>query len=270
MPTFYFALPRVLAIALLIVSGGCAETAPEAPSRLALSASVRDVAAKDGFNGSILVANGERVLYGEGFGKANFETGIPATTQTKYQTGSFSKWIASVVVLRLVDEGKLSLTAPISTYLPTYRKDTGAVLTLHVLMSHTSGLPNDVIAALKNDSDLNHYEKVSTDEAVSRFASGNLKFPPGTQFDYVHSNWIVVEAIIEKVTGMSYARAVDDLLVKPLGLKDSGIMPRDFMSLPNAAQGYISLKPSPKPVPRGRTFPFPHWSAHSAGSIRTR
>jgi len=218
---------------------------------------VRDTAAKADFNGSILVAHNTQVLYSGGFGKANFETGAAATEKTKYQTGSFSKWVASVVVLRLVDEGKLSLTAPVSTYLPAYRKDTGGQLTLHVLMSHTSGLPNEVIAAFKKDPDLHHYENLSTNDAVARFASGDLAFPPGTRFEYAHSNWIVVEAIIEQITGMTYAQAVDTLFVKPLGLRSSGVMPKDFMTLPNAAQSYSSILPVPKVVPSARTYPFP-------------
>ena len=89
-------------------------------------------------------------------------------------------------------------------------------MTLHHLLSHTSGVPNELIAAFKKDPSIATLE-LSTDEAVQRFASGALQFEPGARFDYSHSNWMLVKAVIEKVSGRTYAQELQRVLVTPLG-----------------------------------------------------
>ncbi|WP_214676479.1 serine hydrolase, partial [Escherichia coli] len=74
--------------------------------------------------------------------------------------------------------------------------------------------------------------------AVRRYASGDLAFAPGTEWDYSHSNWLIAKAIVERVSGQPYAALVDRLLVRPLGLKDSGIYHGDSGAVRGMAQGY--------------------------------
>jgi len=208
------------------------------------------VAAADGFNGTALVARGRRVEMVEGVGLADSERGVAMTPATRFETGSVSKWIAAIVVLKLVDQKKLDLDKPIARYLPDYRADTGARLTLRLLLSHSSGLPNDIVKARRSDPSIALTEREQMD-AVRRYASGDLAFAPGTAWDYSHSNWLVVKAVVERVSGVPYARLVDRLLVRPLGLRDSGIYHGDSAQVPKMAAGYARLSPAPerKPVP---------------------
>lgn len=206
--------------------------------------------ARNDFTGVVLVARGDRVLDLRAWGYADLEDSVRTAVDTRYELGSVSKWVASLVVLALVDQGKLALDAPITTYLPEYRQDTGARLTLHHLLTHTSGIPNDVVTALRADTTLMH-SPLSSAEAVRRFASGELQFAPGSRFDYSHANWLVVQAVIERVTGRPYADVVRATLWGPLGLRSSGIFTGDFsqqagMRGADAARGYATLTPAPR------------------------
>ncbi|HEX8297819.1 MAG TPA: serine hydrolase domain-containing protein, partial [Rubricoccaceae bacterium] len=196
------------------------------------------------FNGVLLAARNGEVLTERATGHADFERGILTTPATRYQLGSISKWVSSVVVLALVDRGVLALDAPVVTYLPEYAGEAGQRVTLHHLLSHTSGIPNDVIQAFRADPAMAS-EDLTTDAALVRYASSALAFAPGTRFDYSHSNWIVVKAVVERATGQPFAEVVADVLTRPLGLGDTGTFSGDFAAVPGAAVGYTAVTPEP-------------------------
>ncbi|WAS89752.1 serine hydrolase domain-containing protein [Nannocystis punicea] len=218
----------------------------------------------DGFNGVALVGRGRTIDALEARGAADVAHGVPMTRDTRFEVGSISKWIAAIVVLKLVDRGKLDLDAPISRYLPDYRADTGAKLTLRRLMSHSSGLPNQILAARQADPSSRGVE-LDQMVAVRRYASGDLAFEPGTAWDYSHSNWLVVKAVVERVSGLPYAQLVDRVLVKPLRLRNSGICHGDSAHVPGMAHGYATLVPAPQPKPN----PVPDFMAMAGGYYTT-
>ena len=98
----------------------------------------------EGFNGSILVAHDGKVIYKKGFGLANMEWEIPNQTDTKFMIASITKQFTAMLIMQLVAEGKLDLHKPISTYLPDYPKENGEQITIHHLLTHSSGLGRDV------------------------------------------------------------------------------------------------------------------------------
>jgi len=220
----------------------------------------RRFASEEKFDGVVLVGQGRRIEYVEAFGVADAEHGRAMSADTRFETGSISKWIAAIVVMKLVDEKKLSLDAPISTYLPDYRADTGAKLTLRRLMSHSSGLPNQVQEARKNDEAVKSAE-LPLKEAVRRYASGDLAFAPGEQWDYSHSNWILVKAVVERASGRRYEELVERILIRPLRLKDSGVFAGDSATLENGAVGYASLAPAAQ----RKVSPVPAYMAMTGG-----
>lgn len=226
--------------------------------------SYHDIADKfaegDGFNGVVVVGEGGRLDAARAFGMANAAAGVPMMANTRFELGSMSKWFAAIVVLKLVDRGELDLDAPISRYLPDYRADTGAKLTLRRLMSHSSGLPNEVLKARQADPSIRGVE-LEQMEAVRRYANGSLAFEPGTDWDYSHSNWLVVKAVVERVSGTSYAALVDRFLVKPLKLEDTGVFHGDSSRVRGMAAGYAALAPQPQPKPN----PVPDFMAMAGG-----
>jgi CubicO group peptidase (beta-lactamase class C family) len=211
------------------------------------AAVARQFAEREHFNGVVLVGHGATIDYAQAFGLADAGSGRALTADTPFETGSISKWIASVVVMRLVQQGQLALDEPISTYLPDYRHDNGSRLTLRHLMTHASGVPNQVDEAVKRDP-ATRTLSLDNAEAVRRYASGDLRFEPGTQWDYSHANWLLVKAIVEKASGRDYASLVDGYLVQPLALDHSGVFTGSSSGVPGMALGYRRLTPQAEPL----------------------
>ncbi|MDX1761049.1 MAG: serine hydrolase domain-containing protein, partial [Christiangramia sp.] len=94
------------------------------------------------FNGSVLVADNGEVIFKKGYGLANMEWDIPNAPDTKHRVGSITKQFTSMIIMQLMEEGKLDLHKPITTYLKEYPKATGDKVSIHHLLTHTSGVPN--------------------------------------------------------------------------------------------------------------------------------
>ncbi|WP_216643092.1 serine hydrolase domain-containing protein [Pseudoduganella dura] len=200
------------------------------------------LAACTGFNGTVAVGQGARIRFSTAVGFADPQAATPMAVDTRFEAGSVSKWIAAMVVLKLVDDGKLALDEPIARYLPDYRADTGGRITLRHLMSHSSGVPNDIVAARKADPQVG-LVPLEQMEAVRRFASGDLRFAPGSAWDYSHSNWLIVKAIVERASGKRYRDCVAAWLLEPLQLRDSGIFSGESSDVPGMAVAYAGLAP---------------------------
>jgi len=172
------------------------------------------------FNGSVLVSDQGKVIYKKGVGMANMEWDIPNQPNTKHRLGSITKQFTAMLILQLAAEGKLDLQTPITTYLPDYPKASGDVITIHHLLTHTSGIPNYT-------SFPKFMEEVSRDpytpeEFVKMFADKELDFTPGEKFSYSNSGYFLLGVIIEKLSGKSYEQMLHDRIFIPLGMKDSG------------------------------------------------
>lgn len=219
-----------IASLLLLLSGSAAATCGSCQV-------VADKAAAGGFDGVVLVSDGQGTVFRAAYGKARVAPDVALDTATAFPTGSFSKWVTSIVVMRLVEQGILSLDQPVSHYLPDYPKASGDKVTLLHLLTHSSGIPNDIDKAIKSDPATRDLT-LNTATAIHRFASSPLAFEPGTQWDYSHSNWIVLKGVIERATGRSYDDLVRSFLTEPLALRHSGVfsgMPGD---IPGMATGF--------------------------------
>ncbi|HZM86088.1 MAG TPA: serine hydrolase domain-containing protein, partial [Blastocatellia bacterium] len=172
------------------------------------------------FNGSVLVADNGKVVYQKGLGLANMEWNIPNAPDTKFRLGSITKQFTSTLILQLVEQGKIKLDGKLTDYLPEYRKDTGDKVTIHNLLSHTSGIPSytSLPGFFQNVS----RNPFTVDDFIKKYASGELEFEPGTKFVYDNSGYFLLGAIIEKVTGKPYEQVLKENIFDPLGMKNSG------------------------------------------------
>jgi len=187
------------------------------------------------FNGSVLVAEKGKVIYKKGFGLADMEWSIPNQPDTKHRLGSITKQFTSMLIMQLVEQGKLKLDVPISTYLPDYPKKNGDVITIHHLLTHSSGIPNytSFPGFFKNNS-RNSYSPV---QLVNLFADSTLQFKPGKNFAYSNSGYILLGYIIEKVTGKSYEQVLQKNIFTPLKMNNTGYDHHGPL-LKNRARGY--------------------------------
>jgi CubicO group peptidase (beta-lactamase class C family) len=172
------------------------------------------------FNGSVLVAENGKVIYKKGLGMANMEWTIANQPDTKFRIGSVTKQFTAALILQLVEEGKIKLDGKITDYLPDYRKDTGEKVTIHQLLNHTSGIPS--YTGLPNFFAEISRNPYGVKDFVKKFASGNLEFEPGSKFSYNNSGYFLLGAIIEQITGKTYAQVLQERIFDPLGMKDSG------------------------------------------------
>ncbi|WP_232224093.1 serine hydrolase [Gillisia sp. CAL575] len=187
------------------------------------------------FNGSVLVAEDGEVIYKNGFGKANMEWDIPNTPVTKHRLGSITKQFTAMLILQLMEEGKLKLDVPIATYLPEYPKATGDKITLHHLLTHSSGIPN--YTSFPKFFAETSRDPFSPNEFTALFKDMELEFEPGEKFTYSNSGYFLLGLIIEKVTGKSYEENLQEKIFTPLNMKDSGFDHHDLI-LKNRASGY--------------------------------
>ena len=202
------------------------------------------------FNGVIRIKTGEGEGQAWSWGLADPQSGRPLTPDSRFQTGSVEKYFASIAVFALMDEGVLSLDAPISSYLPDYRVDTGDQLTLRTLLSNTSGLPNDLRNAFSRiaNGEQDVVDTQSVAEAVADYASGDLAFEPGAHFDYALSNWLLVQHLLEEITGLPYPQVRQRYVFDRAGMTQSGGYVHDLSeadtAVSNIAIGYDPSDPA--------------------------
>jgi CubicO group peptidase (beta-lactamase class C family) len=187
------------------------------------------------FNGAVLVGERGEAVYRNGFGWADMEWRVPNTTDTKFRLGSITKQFTSMLIMQLAEEGRLDLDGTVSTYLPYFREDLGSRLTLHHLLTHTSGLPNytarpDFMSKIGRNP-------VKVEDFVKEHCSGDLEFEPGSEFAYSNSGYFILGAVIEAVTGQSYETALQTKILEPLGMRDTGY-DRSAPVMPRRASGY--------------------------------
>ena len=193
-------------------------------------------AAAGDFSGAALVARNGRILYQHAFGYANLEWKIPNDLQTKFEIGSMTKQFTALLVLQFVNEGKIKLDGHLSDYLPYYRKDTGNRIAINQLLSHTSGVPNFILAPgfLTGPASRTKY---SVKDFVENYCSGSLEFEPGTKFNYSNSGYFLLGAVLEQVSGSSYEQLLKDRIFTPLEMNDSGYAHSETV-IPHRAAGY--------------------------------
>ncbi len=170
------------------------------------------------FSGSILIAQNGKILISKGYGMANYEHDVPNTPQTKFRIASMTKQFTAAAIMQLQEKGLLSVNDPIIKYIPDY-PETGKEITIHHLLTHTSGIPNF--------TSLPEYEKTMmlpspVEKSIELFKYKPLEFAPGERFKYCNSGYLVLGYIIEKISGKSYEEYMQENIFQPLNMKDTG------------------------------------------------
>jgi CubicO group peptidase (beta-lactamase class C family) len=166
---------------------------------------------------SVAVLRGDSVLLARGYGFANVEHDVPATDSTIYQSGSVGKQFTAAAVVMLAEEGRLGLDDPITKYLPeggnAWRR-----LTVRHLLTHTSGIPDYA------DSTLDYRRAYSEPDLVRLATSLPLQFPPGERWSYSNTGYLLLGAVIRKVTGRFYGDFLRDRIFVPTGMPTARVI----------------------------------------------
>jgi len=193
----------------------------------ATGAFITDYAAKNNFNGSVLIERNGKTIYTKSFGQADFAFAIPNTPDTKYRIASITKLFTSTLIMQLVEQKRLELDKTVRTYLPDYTGPAADKVTLRQLLNHTAGITNfDTVKsaedAIKNG--LPQYQHPYTSrQLMDKFASGPLVSEPGKKWDYDNGDYVILGQIIEREYGQPFEQVLKARILAPLGMTQSGI-----------------------------------------------
>ncbi|HEY8503760.1 MAG TPA: serine hydrolase domain-containing protein, partial [Gemmataceae bacterium] len=209
---------------------------------------------------SIALVDDQRVVWARGFGFARPASGEKATAETVYRVGSVSKLFTDLAVMRLVEQGKLDLDAPVAKYLPDFRPENpfDKPVTLRQLMAHRSGLVREPPVGNYFDPD-----NPSLAETVASLNRTKLVYEPEKRIKYSNAAIATVGYVLEKTQGEPFPRYLKRTLLEPLGMRASDFVPSDAVK-PALAEAVMWTY-------HGRVFPAPTFELGMApaGSLYT-
>jgi CubicO group peptidase (beta-lactamase class C family) len=189
------------------------------------------------FMGTVLVARDQTVILDKAYGYANLEWNIQNTPTTKFRLGSITKQFTSACIFLLQERGKLKIDDPVKKYMPDAPAAWDKV-TIYNLLTHTSGIPSFTSFP---DYSSTEGTAVTPEQLVARFRDKPLEFQPGEKWNYSNSGYVLLGYLIEKISGETYAKFVQENIFTPLGMKDSGYDSNSEIIV-HRASGYTPTK----------------------------
>jgi CubicO group peptidase (beta-lactamase class C family) len=175
------------------------------------------------FSGNVLITRRDQVVYERSFGQADLEKNIPNTAGTRFLGFSVVKPLTAVLVFQQLEAGKLHLTDTLESFFPDLRGKSAGRLTLQQLLTHTSGI-SEVISG--------HLDRRITPRDLAA-----ATVDPKAGFEYSSTGYVCLGLVLEAVTGRSYESLLQEKILDPAGMKDSGLMRTD-RGVPGLARGY--------------------------------
>ena len=219
-------------ISVLVLLFGCTLTVSEASEEdFNLSSDIDAVlrkASSDGSGFAIIVELDRQIILSKGYGYADRERKTAFTPASIAQIGSLTKQFAAAAILQLAEDGEVELTAPLRKYIPEVEPPAGEV-TLHQLLTHSSGLPE----YCGED-----FEPVSRSEFVDVCLDLPMVFEPGTDVAYSNIGYSAIAAVIEFVTGRDFETYLDEEILRPNGLNNTGHLFPETLDA-NFVRGYL-------------------------------
>lgn len=194
---------------------------------------LEDLVTQNHFSGSVFIAHKGSIILDKGYGYANLEHTVQNTPETKFRIRSITKPFTATLIMQLQEKELLRTTDTLKTYIPDFPH--GDIITIAHLLSHTSGIFN-----LSNVPGIEVLLKspATIQEVIATFKDKPLEFQPGKMFKYSNSNFMLLTSIIEQVTGKPYAQVLQENILDPLEMKNSGYYTHSEI-LKNNASGYV-------------------------------
>lgn len=179
---------------------------------------------KSGFNGNVLIAKKGKILYQNAIGWADYLHRDSLKINSEFEVASITKTFTGVAILQLVEAGKLKLTDNVKKFYPNFPYDN---ITIKLLLTHRSGMMNYVyfIDDIWRKEKRNQKKGITNQEVLNVIAERKPRpyTKPDHVFHYNNSNYMVLGAIIEKVTGKTYAEYMMEHIFKPAGMKNTHV-----------------------------------------------
>jgi CubicO group peptidase (beta-lactamase class C family) len=216
--TTRFSSALVGMILTLLLAAPCrtapAVTAPDETIKAIDRIASEDIDKKKVASYAVGVMKDGRLILARGYGFADLENEVPATAETVYRLGSITKQFTAMAILQLAEQGKLSVDDELTKFLPDYPL-AGHKVTVHQLLNHTSGIRSytsqkDFFKRARGD--------FSHDELLALFKNEPFDFDPGTKWLYNNSGYYLLGMIVEKASGQSYEKYLDEHIFRPVGM----------------------------------------------------
>ena len=224
----------VLFLLCVVCRGGAVGKQSDEGLEAKVDAYVQPFVEGNNFSGTILIAKGGTILVDKGYGLANYELLVRNTPRTRFHIASVSKSFTAVAILMLQERGLLNVADPLSKFIPEYPG--GHKITIHHLLTHTSGIPNVNNLPGYQEKSLS---RMNLADVIKMFEDKPLEFEPGARFQYSNSNYNLLAYIIEKVSGKRYGEFVDANIFRPLGMRDTGNDSGSAELIADRASGYV-------------------------------
>ncbi|MBA4745991.1 MAG: beta-lactamase family protein [Muricauda sp.] len=196
------------------------------------------------FSGVVLLAKGDSIVYNQAYGHASKEWKAPNSIDTKFNLGSITKIFTAVGIIKLVEQGKLKYENTIADIISDYpNKEVAKSITIHQLLTHTSGIMRDLENAT---ADISHYKLVN--EFNEGYENEPLSFPPG-EFNYSNVGYFLLGRVIEVVANKSYYDFIQEEVFNHLEMSNTGFYEVNKLTN-NLASGYTQLD-NYEPTPNG-------------------
>lgn len=167
---------------------------------------------------ALLIARDGQIIVTDACGFESMEMRVPATVETKFRIGSVTKQFTAAAILKLQEEGQLSVADTLDKYFPDYPR--GKEITLHHLLTHTSGIPSYTDAAEFRTQVIG---PVTSEALIDSFRTKPLEFEPGQKWKYCNSGYFLLGSIIEKVSHQTYDDYLRKTFFEPLGMTSTGV-----------------------------------------------
>jgi CubicO group peptidase (beta-lactamase class C family) len=249
-------VPLLCVLGLLAGCGGPSNSPPAASTDTAKADAVlkivKDTLAERHLKAVIVrvTVNGKEVLT-QGVGDSM--TGVPATPQMHFRNGAVAISYVSTLLLKLVDDGKVRLDDKMSKWLPDFPH--ADQVTLGQLAQMTSGYPDYVLGNDAFDAALyaNPFKQWTTDDILAQIRSRPLLYPPGTNWNYAHTNYVLLGLALEKATGQDMPTLLNDKVLRPLGLSQTANFGTPEIPSP-ALHAFSSERRAALMIPPGMPF----------------
>jgi CubicO group peptidase (beta-lactamase class C family) len=226
------------------------------------------------FSGAVLVRRGSEVVHAQGYGMAYRAESIPNTIDTRFATASGTKTFTATAICQLADQGKIDLHAPITEYIDAELPPYDPGVTVHHLLTHTSGIPDyldESVLQTRADYEALYarfplYTLRRPADYLPMFPTGAMHFKPGAEFRYCNGGFILLAMIVEEQSGMPYAEYVNQNVFTRAGMSRSGLFEADQFPA-GTAYGYFHDKT--RDVWRSNIFSLPIIGGGDGGAYVT-
>jgi CubicO group peptidase (beta-lactamase class C family) len=227
---FEIALSSILLITAF-PKASCLPSSQRTEAKREIDSFMRTLSSRGQFNGAILVADADGVLYEAAFGQADRSKGIKFTTETQSCLASVSKPFTALAVMMLAQNGSLRLDDPVSNYVEGLQIPLGAV-TIRELLTHTSGVPD------YSDLGIEHAGLTSDEVLQALRRLDRTEFSPGERYRYSNSGYVLLGAVIARVSGIPLPQFLDSHVFTPVGMRRTFVFTHKGQETLEMARGY--------------------------------